>query len=123
MKINKTELSVGVDVDDTLIIHDHEKYPKLEKIEINYYGHKKIVAVHEDHVQLLKAYKKRGYEITVWSNNGVAHAVEVVRKLGLEDFVYEARCKFNKHMDDQKDATQIVGQHVYIPIRGGQYEF
>lgn len=119
MIVNKYENIVSVDVDETLIMHDHEKYPQLPKVHLNYYGHDKICAVHTEHVILIKAYQKRGFWVRVNSNNGWKWAEKVVDALDLRDFVNEVCTKTSKYMDDHKDAAQVCGQHVYIPIIEG----
>lgn len=116
MKLNKNENRIVCDVDETLIFHDAYKYPTLSQVELNYYGHKKKFAIHEDHVKLLKAYKKRGFYIIVHSNNGYKWVEQVVNALGLFEFVDEGCTKAVKYVDDHKKASQVVGQHVYIPV-------
>lgn len=116
MKLNKHELGSGFDIDGTLILHNHESYPQLPKITLNYYGHPKIVAIHTEHVQLLKSYKKRGYFVRVHSANGWAWVKEVVEKLGLTDFVDEGETKLTKYVDDL-DPEGITGRPIYIPVK------
>ncbi len=114
MKINTNELNIDFDVDETLILHDFESYPHLPRVEINYYGMKTTVAIHTEHVKLLKSYKKRGFYLRVVTNNGYRHAKEVVTKLGIEDFVDEVCTKSTKYVDDTKEDTR---QHVYIKMK------
>lgn len=116
MKINTNETVVEVDCDGTLILHDYWDYPTLPRVIINYYGVQKTVAIHTEHVDLLKSYKKRGFYIQVQSHNGFKHAKEVVTKLGLEDFVDEVRTKTSKNVDDIEKDTR---QYVYIPMKKG----
>lgn len=117
MKIDKTELSVWVDCDDTLICHGYSNQVDYDVrgIYIDYYGTEKFVLVHEEHVQLVKAYHARGFKVIVHSNNGALYAAGIVKKLGLEKFVHEVKTKPTKLMDDQ-DVGNALGARVYIPF-------
>lgn len=115
IKRHKTELTVYFDVDQTLVFDNITTYPHLPRVKLSYYGIPKVCSVHIEHVKLLKAYKKRGYEITIWSANGEAWAYEVATKLGLEDFIYETKCKPNKLVDD-KEANEGLGRVIYVPV-------
>lgn len=114
-KINKQELRADFDIDETLVMEHPEDYPGAEIIQLNYYGHKRLRAIHKEQVELLKAYKKRGYYIRAHSNNGWQWVKEVVDKLELQDFVNEIECKATKRVDDEA----VPGGHVYIPMRKG----
>lgn len=116
MVVNKNEQVVCFDVDETLILHDPTKHASLTTVALSYYGHDKLVSVHEEHVKLLKAYKKRGFYVRVWSNNGWRWARHVVEHLGLTDFVDAVETKPAKYVDDKVAADQVIGQHVYIPL-------
>lgn len=113
MTTNTSELRVEFDVDDTLVMHGTPcDYP----VELNYYGIPKQLAIHWEHVQLLKSYKARGYHITVQSANGQPWVAEVVDKLRLESFVDHIQAKAIKVVDD-KEVGEAFGQRVYIPYR------
>lgn len=100
MRINKNELRAAVDIDETLITR---KNPRTQiTIELDYYGEKVIRQPMLNNIRLLKAYKKRGYEVTVHSANGWAWATEVIKKLGLEEYVDEVGTKFLKSLDDKQ---------------------
>jgi hydroxymethylpyrimidine pyrophosphatase-like HAD family hydrolase len=116
MIVNRNENIVCFDVDETLVFHEPEGYPQLAKLDLNYYGHWKTFGIHEEHVKLLKAYKKRGFYVRVWSNNGFRWASHVVEQLGLADFVDIVETKPAKYVDDKVDAGQVIGQHVYVPV-------
>lgn len=122
MKINKNEMIVGVDVDETLVMHHPEDYENIKLVKLNYYGHPKEFGIHQDHIELIKAYKKRGFYVRVHSANGVQWAKEVVIKLGLEDFVDDVETKMAKFVDD-KDALYVFGTNVYVPLKkkNGEY--
>lgn len=116
MRINDNENIVHFDVDETLVLHDAVKHEHLPKVLLDYYGHHKVFAVHDEHVKLLKAYKARGFYIRVNSNNGYRWAEQVVKALSLEEYVDEVSTKAVKYVDDKREAEQVVGQHVYIPV-------
>jgi hypothetical protein len=122
MQVIDAELMVEFDVDFTLVMHYPEQYATESNrpppiIKLDYYGMPKLVCVHEEHIELLKSYKARGFHITVHSNNGVGWVKEVVTKLMLNPYVDVVKGKAIKHVDDQTEACHIVGQRVYIPYR------
>lgn len=115
-QVISNELSAWVDVDDTLVMH-HAPLgnPDLKYVDLDYYGTPKTLAVHTTHVELVKAYKARGYQVVVHSNNGSAWAEQVVLAIGLRDFVDEIRTKPTKVMDDQ-NIGNAFGALVYVPF-------
>ena len=115
MRINSNEMRVFFDVDGTLV----EIQPDMrideavdKKFLFNYYGETVICFHIDSHIALLKSYKKRGYEVVVWSANGVQWAYEVVTKLGLEKFVDEVATKPLKYVDDKSADSWM--QRVFI---------
>lgn len=98
MKVNKSENAAYFDVDKTLVLY--EKKDK-DSVEFNYYGEKRFLKIHKDHVSFLKALRARGFYITVWSNNGWAWAEHVVKTLRLTKYVHEAKSKPAKIIDDE----------------------
>jgi hypothetical protein len=101
MKIIKKD-KVMIDVDSTLVrwpLRYHE--PNSDLIEANYYGTTVYLDKHYHHIDLLKAYKARGFHVTVHSANGWKWALEIVQKLQLESFVDEVSTKFSKYIDDK----------------------
>lgn len=110
MVIRKSELPVVIDVDETLI-----KDPKSDNdltLSFDYYGVFTTKVPIQRHIDLLKSYKARGYEVTVWSANGYQWAEEVVRVLRLETYVDHVATKPTKYVDD-KDANTWM-QKVFI---------
>lgn len=90
-----TQEIILVDVDDTLA------FSHQGDIEVDYYGQKRLIRPHLEHVSFLKSLKARGYYITVHSHNGAVWAANVVKALGLEEFVDECKNKPFKIIDDQ----------------------
>ena len=102
MITNKSELNVGIDVDLTLIgehqSNNHAKGDYLYKFD--YYG-KVVYAERIDrHIDLLVAYKKRGYHVTVWSANGWQWAEQVINRLDLSEYVDVVMTKPCRYVDD-----------------------
>jgi hypothetical protein len=111
MRIRTSELPVVIDVDKTLI-GDISADPKLDVfpfVGFDYYGNRVYAKRIIEHIDLLKSYKARGYEVTVWSANGYKWAKEVVEKLELTEFVDEVASKPLKYVDD-KDANSWMAR-------------
>lgn len=125
MNINKSELRVAIDVDGTLIIAREfvQDHSNLVEIICPYTMVSKFYAVHKEHVDLLKSYKKRGYHVTVWSANGWKWAQQVAKKLlgdELEQYVDEISSKYIKFVDDLP-AEKVLGTQVFIPFNEYNY--
>lgn len=105
------EHSVMFDVDNTIVMHgEHE-----ELVVNNPYQHGQEIslAVHEAHVNLLKDFKGRGYQVVVWSANGAAWAKQVIMALRLEEYVDVVMSKPQKYVDDL-EAKDIMGIRIYM---------
>jgi predicted phosphatase len=111
MRIRTSELPVVIDVDKTLI-GDISVNEREGSIALDYYGNKVYANKIVEHIDLLKSYKARGYEVTVWSANGFQWAKEVVTKLDLMAYVDEVATKPTKYVDDKDANTWMM--RVYI---------
>lgn len=103
MKVIENDLIVYFDVDDTLVMWKDPIYkPQPGAIEIvdKTDGTRVFLTPHHKHIELLKKYKARGYEVKVWSGGGWAWAESVIRTLGLTEFVDEVSSKPIKYVDD-----------------------
>jgi predicted phosphatase len=111
MRIRTSELPVVIDVDETLInkVCEHSFIGVDNVLKLNYYGRIVYTTAIERHVDLLKSYKQRGYEVTVWSANGYQWAKEVITKLDLLAYVDEVASKPLKYVDD-KDANDWMAR-------------
>lgn len=98
MIINKNENTVFFDIDLTLLLDPNGKG---DDFIYNYYGEQKAGRPHRKHVELLKAYNKRGFNIICWSNNGFAHCEEIIDKLNIKEYVYMCMSKPQKVVDDE----------------------
>lgn len=104
MKIVNNENVVFFDIDDTLIRHlkDDEWDSEEEKYgdELSYYSMKKRVLPIYENVNLLKAYKDRGYYVIAWSGNGYRWVETVIEYLDLSKHVDLVMTKPAKIVDD-----------------------
>lgn len=106
MKIT-LENPVYCDVDKTLCF-SHEG-----DIKVDYYGEDRYIRPHVEHISFLKSLKARGCHIKVQSHNGALWAANVVRALGLEDYVDEVITKPFKIIDDE-DPKSWLPHTIYI---------
>lgn len=111
MQVINTELGTFVDVDKTLILPSGEV--EGDVVELTYGDEIVYKKPHQVQIDFVKYLKHRGFHITVWSGNGYAWAEQVVKKVGLEDYIDEVRSKPLMYLDD-KPAAAWMGQQVYI---------
>lgn len=114
MKVNKCENIVLVDVDQTIISRLEGRTTHKYEFFANYYGNQVKVCPIDEHIELLKSYKARGYYIRVHSNNGWQWAEEIVNKLGLQEYVDSVETKPCKWVDDSENVNEVIGQRVFI---------
>lgn len=124
MLVAPSEQTIFFDVDDTLIMWDDlcRKGPdeRGERIKV-VCPHDGMVTYHRPHhrhIGFLKKQKAKGYTVVVWSFSGTGWAAEVVRSLGLEDYVDFVTSKPTKWVDDLKDPNLALGTHVYLSEEG-----
>lgn len=111
MKVIEGENNIFFDIDGTLVLYQvaHSK----NMVELDYYGEKRVLIPHEQHVSFLKACKARGFNIFLWSNNGYRWAKEAAIKLGLEPYVDFVLSKPQKIVDDEKVSRWL--KTIFIP--------
>lgn len=112
MIFNENELRVVVDVDGTLIKPISSGVLSNKAIDVDYYGTTKRVVPMKNNIDLLKSYKKRGYEVTVHSANGVEWVKNVIAALSLTEYVDKGETKPLKYVDDN-DANNWM-QRVFV---------
>lgn len=119
MVINKKDVAL-IDVDGTLIkwvepVKYHMPYydggqtinisvPSVQPTAthiLDFYGTPKYVEEIKVHTEFLKSLKARGYYIRVHSGNGAEWAAQVVKALGLEQYVDSVETKPSKIVDDK----------------------
>lgn len=77
------EYRVSFDVDETLVKLVDEK-----------------LVTHSRHIESIKSHWYRGHHVCVQSAGGSSWAKYIIKRLGLEDFVHEARAKDRWYYDD-----------------------
>lgn len=97
------EPTVFFDVDDTLVLWGsyHGHHPDPRAVAFDCYGTEYKLLPHFKHIELLKDLKKQGYKIIVWSAGTAPWAREVVRGLGLEEYVDHILSKPTFYVDDR----------------------
>ena len=100
MKITENDNIIGVDVDETLVMWSIPVEYQGQAIKFNNFGYETMLLPHKKHIELLKQFKVRGHYIIVWSQGGWEWASEVIKVLGLEDWVDEVKTKPKWIIDD-----------------------
>lgn len=111
--------SVFVDVDDTLVKWEmegssFENHP--ECLVLDMFGTPKRVLPMWGNINKVKAFYEKGYEVVIWSLSSKQWAEQVVKRLGLEEWVDFCVSKPDFYIDD-KDASHFMleDKRVYIP--------
>lgn len=102
MNIIGNDQVICYDVDDTLVIWDIPPGKEHEAIEFDNFGVKVWLLPHKKHLEMLKNSKARGHHVVVWSQGGFSWASEVVRVLGIENYVDIVMTKPKWMVDDIK---------------------
>ena len=87
MQVVENENMVCFDVDDTLVMWNIPPGREGECTLFNNFGFAEWLLPHKPHIELLKSFKVRGQFVVVWSQGGYQWAREVVKHLGLEEYV------------------------------------
>lgn len=83
MFVLKSDKTLFVDVDDTLVIWEGTTYRP-----------------HQAHIDLIKRFHARNQQVVVWSAGGWEWALRVVQELELEPYVQAVLCKPVWWVDD-----------------------
>lgn len=121
MFIAPSEHSIFFDIDDTIIMwSDTFRLPfdGAVKIVCPHDGQVSYHRPHKRHIEFLKKQKAKGMTVVVWSAGGVGWAAEVVRTLGLEEYVDIVVSKPDKYVDDLVNPAQILGTRLYLEESG-----
>jgi hydroxymethylpyrimidine pyrophosphatase-like HAD family hydrolase len=98
MYVLKSDKTLFVDVDDTLVIWEGESYRP-----------------HKKHVELIKRFHKRNQPVVVWSAGGWEWAERIVKELGLEPYVTAIMSKPVWWIDDLKaDGVLLEVNRIYL---------
>jgi predicted phosphatase len=112
MQVFEDDLTCYFDVDDTLVIWGKPKtHPG--SIQVDNYGQVESLVPHEAHVDFLKRQKARGFLIVAWSQRGGRWVKNVVKALGIEQYVDLAITKPLVYVDDLK-AEEFMTNRVYF---------
>ena len=113
MKTINNELITFFDVDSTIIFDTNEAtIDTVTYLDVT--GRAFLAKPHKVHIDQMRKHKARGYTVIVWSGNGYQHAENVVKALGLENYVDYCMSKAVKYWDDLEDANQILTSRVYL---------
>lgn len=121
MQIISHEFIVVTDIDGTLI-RPGDDNPHMIHITNPYLKETYSYIPHLAHINLIKQYKTRGFFIIAWSANGVNHAKSVIQALNLEKYINLVITKPMKAVDDKNNLNDIIGNRVFIPEEGFNYE-
>ena len=101
MKTFEERKTVFFDVDDTLC----EWYPcsegEKDATYFNVNGHEFYKKAIMPNINGLKAHHRAGHLVVVWSAGGSNHAANVIRALGIEDYVDVILTKPDYYYDDK----------------------
>lgn len=111
MIVIENDNTTYIDVDDTLVVWGKGHLP--EAIEISNYGHVERMVPHQAHINFLKRQKTRGFAIIVWSQGGARWAHNVVKALGIEEYVDAVLTKPTVYVDDLR-AEDFMTQRIYF---------
>ncbi len=100
MNVIKSDRTVMVDCDDTLVLWDISNYPGGPHVSVDCYGHVSYLVPHEKNLKLLRKFAKLGYRIVVWSASGYEWAESVVNTLHISDIVDTCMSKPRYYFDD-----------------------
>jgi len=118
VKVTENDNIIGVDVDDTLVIWNIPKEYEGQAIKFDNFGYATMLLPHHKHIELLKQFKIRGHYIIVWSQGGYEWAREVVKVLGLEDWVDEVKTKPKWIIDDLP--ANAWTKRTYLDLKGNR---
>ena len=116
MKIVKSEHTVFIDVDDTLVMHVDPDTIKGVKVQVYDSVGEGFITVEANlpMIRLLKEEKHRGAYIVVWSRGGYEWASNVIRALELVSYVDEVMSKPMVYFDD-KSIAEWLPYRVWLP--------
>jgi hypothetical protein len=121
MNVLKSDHTVMVDVDDTLVLWDKSNYPDESYITVECYGSNSTLVPHEKNIKLLRKFAKLGYKIVVWSASGWEWAEAVVRRLELTDIVDTCMSKPRYYFDDLP-CNEWMGPRIWREPTTGEEE-
>lgn len=115
MQLISSNNITAFDCDGTLVLYKDFRNKTSEKIEFEYGDEKIYLTPHKFHCTFLKHCFNRGDFIIAWSKNGHQWCEQVVKKLGLENYVHICMSKPARHIDDKQNLNEIVGDAIFLP--------
>lgn len=114
---------VYVDVDDTLILWEAEKYKHHEDeiIWIEDDTRKFPFLPHKRNIEFVRKLKLQGYGVVVWSAAGKDWAEKVVTVLGLVDLPNMIMSKPELCIDDILEPNRIIKSIVWLHPETGEF--
>lgn len=109
MHINKNRFVVAVDIDGTLI----DWFDPNPNVTITCNGVTRHGKILERHVERVKQHVLWGDSVCVWTKSGMEFAEEVVKVLGLKDYVDLVMSKPFVIYDD-KTPDKWIGEHRFM---------
>jgi hypothetical protein len=116
VQVIENDRTVYIDCDDTLVMwpKDYKKKKKGRVKCIDHYNKTvNYLIPHKKHINLLKAYKGRGFFCVAWTAAGSLWFLEVIKQLKLEKYVDLVITKPEKYVDDL-DSSVWIGPRVYL---------
>lgn len=109
---------VCIDCDDTLVMWRQNSGKEIPITLEGEGGFTEYLTPHEEHIQMLKDFKKVcRYTVIVWSQSGWDWAEAVVKALKLEEYVDVIMSKPSRHVDDLS-CNLWMGQRIYKEFEG-----
>ena len=118
MRVVENENMVCFDIDETLVVWNVPAGREEEAITFDNFGYSERLLPHHAHIKLLKQFKVRGQYVVVWSQGGYRWALEVVKRLGLEEYVDLVMSKPKWIVDDLPAAAWT--KRSYLDLNGNR---
>lgn len=114
----RNDRNIFFDCDDTLVMWNQDKSFKRKDSGALKFIHSESGTIfylkpNKKHIELLKEYAKKGYQVIVWSAGGSGWAHDVTKQLGLNDHVYATMSKPIAIVDDMP-IKNLALQRIYI---------
>lgn len=122
-KLNKDRV-VYLDVDDSIIAWEPEKYPHSPDEIVNITDGTRIFPFLplKRNIEFVQKLKLQGYGVVVWSAAGASWAEHVIKSLKLEDLPDMIISKPELCVDDLLEANRIIKSIVWICPDTGEFK-
>lgn len=99
--------TVYVDVDDTLIMWGADINDPEAKC-LSLVNGNLVIKLHKKHIQLVKDLYTIGWNVVIWSQGGSDHAEDVIKQIGLANYVHIIAPKPESYIDDLPFEAQYI---------------